>query len=756
MTPSTSLDWNPIFGNALLVFIALLVLVALLGLSPEFRKISPRRRVILVILRCAVILLVFCALVRPQWVITEEQRDPATLIVLLDRSRSMSVTDTADGKSRWQALRSAVARVEPQLQELGEELQIKVYTFDASAERATWVDGSLSLEESADGLQSDIGSALGQTVRKEVGHRLMGVVLFSDGAQRAYEPRVELREAARELKRLGYPLYTVSFGLPREKSQAKDVAIENLQDHYSVFVKNELLVRSAVRVQGFANQALRVELFWEDEHGHWEFVEGKDVQANQDGELLDVLFTHAPQRAGRFRLAIRVESQAGELVLSNNELTAYVTVREGGLKLLYLYGSLVGEQRSLRTTLEESPEMQADCMWINHGFREKWPVRVEEMSGQQHDVYILESVHAEALGEQYLKQIVADVNEEGRGLLMLGGIYSFGGGAYHGTDLAEALPVKVARFERQDFDAPVRDDLHVEGPLQMRAKFPNFITRLGGSKKDNHQVWQQLHPLDGANKVEGKVASVVLAESSDGIPLLVSGQYGSGRTLVFAGDTSWKWKTHGHDKEYRRFWRQVILWLAQRDQVEDEEIRIRLEHRRFPPAADVAFTVVATSAAGDPLEGVSFRAELVHPGGARDALRLANDGEVLAGRWHAATEPGEYTVEVVATRGTDRIGTARESFVIYDRDLELHDPSANPALMASLADLTQETGGRALAPEELPAMLENLADNLGALDVKVHKTWQFPGSEKVGWPFFLLVVTLLCSEWVLRKKWGLV
>jgi len=42
------------------------------------------------------------------------------------------------------------------------------------------------------------------------------------------------------------------------------------------------------------------------------------------------------------------------------------------------------------------------------------------------------------------------------------------------------------------------------------------------------------------------------------------------------------------------------------------------------------------------------------------------------------------------------------------------------------------------------------------LDVKVQKTWQFPGSEKVGWPFFLLVVTLLCSEWVLRKKWGLV
>lgn len=756
MNPSTSFDWNPIFGNALLVFMAILVLVALLGLAPKFRKISQRRRVILVVLRCVVILLVFCALIRPAWVITEEQRDPATLILLLDRSRSMSVTDTADGKSRWQALRSAVTRVEPQLQELGKELQIKVYTFDASAQLATWVDGALSLEESADGLQSDIGSALGQTVRKEVGHRLMGVVLFSDGAQRAYEPRVELREAARELKRLGYPLYTISFGMPREKSQAKDVAIENLQDHYSVFVKNELLVRGAVRVQGFANQELPVELILEDEQGHREAVAMKVVQAEQDGELLDVLFTYAPQRAGRFRLTVQVAPQPGELVRSNNELTAYVTVREGGLKLLYLYGSLVGEQRTLRTTLADSPEMQADCMWIDHGFREKWPVRVGEMSDQQHDVYILESVHAESLGDTYLQQIADDVDKEGRGLLMLGGIHSFGGGAYQSTPLVDVLPIKMNRFERQDFDAPIRDDLHVAGPLRMRAKLPNFVTRLRGNKTNNRRVWQQLHPLDGANKVEEKVASVVLAESADGHPLLVSGQYGSGRTLAFAGDTSWKWKTHGHDKEYQRFWRQVILWLAQKDQANDEEIRIRLEHRRFPPAADVAFTVAATSAAGDPLEGVSFRAELVHPDGARDALRLANDGENLAGRWHAATESGEYTVEVVATRGTERIGTARESFVIYDRDLELHDPSANPALMASLADLTQETGGRALAPEEFPGLLENLADNLGALDVKVHKTWQFPGSEKVGWPFFLLVVALLSSEWVLRKKWGLV
>ena len=756
MNPSTSFDWNPIFGNALLVFIVILVLVALLGLAPKFQKISQRRRVILVILRCVVILLVFCALIRPAWVITEEQRDPATLILLLDRSRSMSVTDTADGKSRWQALRSAITRVEPQLQELGKELQIKVYTFDASAQLATWVDGALSLEESADGLQSDIGSALGQTVRKEVGHRLMGVVLFSDGAQRAYEPRVELREAARELKRLGYPLYTISFGMPREKSQAKDVAIENLQDHYSVFVKNELLVRGAVRVQGFANQELLVKLILEDEQGHREVVAREPVRAEQDGQLLDVLFTYAPQRAGRFRLTVRVEPQPGELVRSNNELTAYVTVREGGLKLLYLYGSLVGEQRTLRTTLKDSPEMQADCMWIDHGFREKWPVRVGDISDQQHDVYILESVHAEALGSTYLQQIADDVDKEGRGLLMLGGIHSFGGGAYQSTPLVDVLPIKMNRFERQDFDAPVRDDLHVAGPLRMRAKLPNFVTRLRGNPTNNHQVWQQLHPLDGANKVEEKIASVVLAESAAGHPLLVSGQYGSGRTLVFAGDTSWKWKTHGHDKEYRRFWRQVILWLAQRDQVDDEEIRIRLEHRRFPPAADVAFTVAATSAAGDPLEGVSFRAELVHPGGVRDALRLANDGEILAGRWHAATEPGEYTVEVVAARGTERIGTARESFVIYDRDLELHDPSANPALMASLADLTQETGGRALAPEEFPGLLENLADNLGALDVKVHKTWQFPGSEKVGWPFFLLVVVLLSSEWVLRKKWGLV
>ena len=131
------------------------------------------------------------------------------------------------------------------------------------------------------GEQSDIGSVLADAVRREVGKRLAGVILLSDGAPRAYSPRVELQEAARELARLGYPLYTITFGLPRDKTQARDVAVANLQDHYTVFVK-ERTERPRHRAYSRLckqNQS-RFELVIENESGEQQVLGSADVDCN--------------------------------------------------------------------------------------------------------------------------------------------------------------------------------------------------------------------------------------------------------------------------------------------------------------------------------------------------------------------------------------------------------------------------------------------------------------------------------------------
>ena len=63
----------------------------------------------------------------------------------------------------------------------------------------------------------------------------------------------------------------------------------------------------------------------------------------------------------------------------------------------------------------------------------------------------------------------------------------------------------------------------------------------------------------------------------------MAGEYGKGRVLAFAGNSTYRWWNYGRQSEHRRFWRQVILWLAQRDDAAQNDVWIKLPQRRYDP-----------------------------------------------------------------------------------------------------------------------------------------------------------------------------
>ena len=76
-------------------------------------------------------------------------------------------------------------------------------------------------------------------------------------------------------------------------------------------------------------------------------------------------------------------------------------------------------------------------------------------------------------------------------------------------------------------------------------------------------------------------------------------------------------------------------------------------------------------------------------------------------------------------------------------------PSSTPA---SLARMTEVAGGKSLAPEELPSLMKKLHDQPAEHEVETqvkHTYWDT-------WPFLLAFVSVIGTEWFLRKKWGLV
>jgi hypothetical protein len=281
-----------------------------------------------------------------------------------------------------------------------------------------------------------------------------------------------------------------------------------------------------------------------------------------------------------------------------------------------------------------------------------------------------------------------------------------------------------------------------------------YLMLLATRGQDNRAAWAQLPPLDGANRFAGvkrQGRTLVLAESDQKQPLLVAGEWGNGRVLAMAGDSTWHWWMEGHEAAHKRFWRQVVLWLARKDQSSEGNVWIRFEKRRFRAGSKVEFTLGANSPQGEPLADATFDAEIELPGGKRSPARLRRQAGEVRGTWTDTIEPGDYTLRVTAKSGGETVGTTQGRFLVYAEDLELERPVADRTALENLTR-TASAEDHVLQPEQVPGLLADLKEATRQLEVET----QVKETLWDTWPLFLAFVGLLIVEWVLRKKWGLV
>ena len=341
---------------------------------------------------------------------------------------------------------------------------------------------------------------------------------------------------------------------------------------------------------------------------------------------------------------------------------------------------------------------------------------------------------------------------------MLGGYHSFGAGSYQQTPLADILPIKMSANERQDFDADIRRDLHINTPFKLRPAKDHFLTRIGDGE-NSKATWRKLPELVGANRFGVKDNAEVLLESDDdvGRPILVAANVG-GRVLAFAGDSTWRWNTKGFKSEYDQFWRQIVLWLAFWDAQNDESISIELPQRRFPPRANVKFDVLVKTINGAAVDNATFKAVLINPKTEQQIVTINQVGDRYSGELipDALVASGLYRIKVEGFRDGVAIGESVREFVVMDRDKEKSNPVANPEQMARLANQTKTHGGKALRPTEVSQLLDELIQNPPITKIEIPLKWRLGESLADATGFLLLFVGLLTVEWFLRKKWGLV
>ena len=124
--------------------------------------------------------------------------------------------------------------------------------------------------------------------------RVLGVLLLSDGAQRAVAPHdLPPQVAVRRMAAENIPLYTFTFGKSGGSDRA-DLAIDDLVTNETIFAEAPTEVRGQLTAPGFANQRVAVQLLWENADQKMEVVDTVqvDTQAGNQSQPI-VLRLHA-------------------------------------------------------------------------------------------------------------------------------------------------------------------------------------------------------------------------------------------------------------------------------------------------------------------------------------------------------------------------------------------------------------------------------------------------------------------------------
>lgn len=691
------------------------------------------RATIIWALQSALVALLLSLLWEPALSVAALKPQQNIIAVLADDSRSMAILDSRQSREQ-EAIKILDSGL---LKDLGTRFQVRLYRLDAGVERIQRTEQLKPVEGA-----TQIGRGLQQIADEAGTLPIGGVVLLSDGADNSAGVDAATLSA---LRRRRLPVNTVGLGRERLRN---DVELDGLDLPVQALASSRLQAQVTIRQNGFTGRRAQLIIT----------AEG-NVVANRD-----IVLSDAPQQienlefnagaAGVKNVQVRLNPLPGEENRLNNQLTRVLFINNTKRRILYVEGEPRWEYKFLRRAVEDDPALHIVSMLRtteNKIYRQGiespneladgFPNKPEELFDFEGLIIgSVESGFFTATQQELIKQFV---DRRGGGALFLGGRWALADGGYRVQPFTELLPVNLPQrkntFQRQLVAADLTD-----------AGKQSLICRIEEDPEKSVNHWEVLPYL--ANYQDAgtpKPGAVVLLRSNVGgnrLPLLITENYGRGRTAVFATAGSWRWRMQQPvgDISQETYWRQLLRWLISATpsrviastpnaQLEDDgriELRAEVRDRTYLPTSDA-----------------EVKANIIHPDGSSESATLRPEAltpGVYSTEW-GATRAGSYIAEITAKRGGEELGRDVVTFRRENGVAENFHQEQNRELLEKLA---AETGGHYYKPGNARRLAQEISYSEAGITAREMKDlWNMPA-------VFLAVIALRSAEWLLRRKWG--
>ena len=693
------------------------------------------RSVVLWALDWALLAFLLLLLWQPAVSVTALKQNQNIIAVVVDDSASMGLKD-GDRSREQEAVRLLDSGL---LKDLQSRYQVRLYRLGATADRIQDLSQLTAQQPS-----TQIGRGLQQLADEAATLPIGAIVLASDGSDNT--GGVD-QKTMTELQRRRLPVNTIGFG---KTEMTSDVELDGFDVSNKALEGSRLEAQVTIRQNGFNGKHAHLNL-----SGGGKVLGMREIVLSNTGKQTETIeFNAGP--GGVKSLDVRIDPLQGESNLENNKLTRVLLVTSGKHRVLYVEGEPRWEYKFIRRAIDDDPAISVVSMLRttqNKIYRqgianpeelaEGFPNKPEDLF--EYDGLILGSVE-EAFFTTGQAQAIKDfVDRRGGGLLFLAGRTSLSDGGYQVAPFTDLLPVQLPQrkdtFQRSFVAAELTD-----------AGRRSMLCRIEDDADKSNRHWEILPYLanyqDPGTPKPGAVVLANIDVSGKRLPLLVTENYGRGRSGVFATAGSWRWRMQQPlgDVSQETFWRQLLRWVVgatptrvvastPNANLEDEghiELRAEVRDQQYLPAGDA-----------------QVEAKVIAPDGVAETVQLHPEplsAGVYSTEWQAL-KTGSYVAELTARQGAKVLGKDALTFRREDGEAEHFHREQNKELLSKLAE---QTGGHYYSPGDAKSLAREISfSEAGITGRETKEIWDMPA-------VFLLIVGLKGAEWLLRRRWGVV
>lgn len=718
-------------GSWLYVLLVPAAIAFALGVYRHTQPRATRRlRIILPALRSVSIVLLLLLLAEPVLTLLLKRTVPPTIITLLDTSTSMAVGDTV---SRLQQARRIIDGAE--FKGLKSVSMMETWIFADAPSRA---DFDTLSRIAPTGNATDIGAAIRAAISSNVTeNNLSALLLLSDGAHNYGADPLHLVDG------LTVPVYAVGFGSAADLMT--DVQIVDARIEVPGIAGQPLSIRVALRGWGFEGRRTVVRLL----EGETELA-STSIQLEGAGENQVVSLETIADEPGPHIYRIEIDPLEGEISRENNQTLLATQIARGGISVVVVAGAPGAEYGFFRRSLASDSTLAID-EFIQRApgtFYDREPAQLLAALSSRPDVIALVDAGPEIVAGEIAAAIDASVRA-GSGLLFVGGARSLDDWTPQGP-LVGILPFNASKGSKLTVDAVgLRIAQTGVGHPLMRTELmaTAFDRGFVGREED---LWSRLPPVTGyLPGVRVRSGAIVLIEGfgpKGPAPVIMSsGPAANARVVAALSSQFWRLDllSSGAGESphtIRRFWRNTLRWLA----IDQPSGRVRAstDRRVYREGEPVAFLVQVFDELMKPHTEALVSIQL---DGNRIDLEPGDPGQYLGSR--SGLDPGEYTYSAQAQSSTGKqLGESPGQFVVEEYSLESSDMRATPQLLDQMA---AATGGSFQHADSWPTLIDEM--DIHTRLQREERTMELWGRD---W-YILTLVLLLCVEWALRKRQGM-